>query len=259
MTVMRAVVAALILLAIPVAARAQQPIEEGEVEKWIAEQSQCGDNLDQIHIVKLDEVDLTHDGRQQAIVVAMSCNTGTAGPDVQSVLSRGSDGKLIELDVPTVDRKVQDETLFGPGSADLDAQDDLLVMRYTDSTGRENPLVIKYKWNGKGFEIVAIEKSRPFPTSYDCVKADKDTDRAICYVKSLADLDLQLDALYKKVISTLLLPKKNALRAEQRKWLRVRNAECPVSDKQFVDCLEGHYQRRIAELQKTLPLTKAPQ
>ncbi len=253
MTGIRQIGALLILLIVAfVAALAQQRIEESEVEKWIAEQSGCGDNMDQIHIIKLDAVDFTHDGRSQAIVVAMSCNTGTAGPDVQSVLSRGTDGKLIELNVPTVDTKILEANLFGPGSADLDAQDDLLVLRYTDSTGRENPLVVKYKWSGKHFEVSAMEESKAFPTSYDCAKADENTDRAICHVKSLADLDLQLGMLYKNLSSNLDVSSKAVLRARQRKWVAARNAACPVNNKWFVDCLESRYRERMTDLEKAL-------
>lgn len=259
MTAMHALVAAMILTAIPVSANAQPPIEEGEVEKWIAKQNDCGDDLDQIHIIKLDEVDFTHDGRPQAIVVAMSCETGTAGPDVHAVVARNSKEELVELPFPRVDPKILDEVLFGPGNATLDVDHDLLVVTHTDSTGRENPLVVKYKWNGKQFEIAAIEKSKPFLTSYDCAKADEDTDRAICYVKSLADLDLQLDAVYKKVLHGLPVPKRNALRTEQRKWLAARNAGCPINDKRFVDCLEDHYRKRLAELTRRLSATKVPQ
>lgn len=258
MSAMPSIIATLMLASISlVATHAQQPIQEVEVEKWVAEQNECGDDLDQIHIIKLDAVDFTHDGRPQVIVVAMSCNTGTAGPDVQSVLSRGSDGKLIELNVPVVDSKVLDETLFGPGSADLDAEGDLLELRYTDSTGRKNPLVVKYKWNGKGFEIARVEKSKPFATSYHCSKAKQNTDRAICNVKALANLDLRLSVLYKNLVAALPAPDKSALRAEQRKWLAVRDAACPANDKWFVDCLQNRYRERMAELQKALSATKA--
>ena len=246
----------ILLIVTSVEALAQEPIEEGEVEKWIAEKSECGDNVDQIHIIKLEAVEFTHDGRSQAIVVAMSCITGTAGPDVQTVLSRGANGTLIELNMSTVDTKILEANLFGPGSADLYAQGDLLVLKYTDSTGRENPLLVKYKWSGKQFEIAAVEKSKPFPTSYDCAKADENIERAICHVKSLADLDLQLGMLYKKLLGNLDPGGKTALRAEQRKWLAARNAACPVSDKWFVDCLESRYRKRMTELQKALSPTE---
>ena len=259
MPLVRLVAALLALAVAPLAlVRAHEPIVEDEVQKWIAEQTQCED-LDQIHIVKLDEVDFTHNGRAQAIVVAMSCNTGTAGPDIHSVLSRDSEGKLIELEIPPVnERTIEDAPLFGPGNLDLVADNGVLEARYTDSTGRDNPFIIKYKWNGRQFEQVATVKSKPFATSYDCEKATADIDRAVCYVKSLADLARQMSSVYGKLLAGLPAPEKNSLREKQREWLTARNAECPVSDKHFVDCLEAKYQERVAELRQTRS-TRKPQ
>lgn len=252
--------ALLVLVALPLApGLEQQSIREDEVEKWIAEQYQCS-NPDQVHIIKLEAVDFAHDGGPQAIVIAMSCAAGTAGPDVQLVLSRGSDGKLIELGPPPVDEKtIAAAPLFGPGNANLGVENGLLLLKYTDATGRNNPFVIKYRWNGKQFEQAGIEASKPFPTSYDCGQADEDVERAICYVKSLADLDLEMDSAYKEVRSNLPASKKTSLRDRQRKWLGARDAECPISDKWFVDCLESHYRQRIGELREMKLSAKTPQ
>jgi uncharacterized protein YecT (DUF1311 family) len=231
-----------------VGAQQQQPIRENEVEKWIAEQNDCGQNLDAIRILKLEAADFTHNGRAQAIVIAMSCNAGTAGPDVQSVLERAEDGKLSELKMMPVGRNLLEKTLFGPGSADLEEESNQLALRYTDSTDREYPLVIRYKWDGQQFAIAAVEKSEMFETSYNCAKTDEPIELAICYVKTLAELDRKLGALYRKRLDQAPAASKSIVREQQRKWIVARNDSCSLNDKWLVECLEKRYRQRLFEL-----------
>ncbi len=56
--------------------------------------------------------DCQGDGTQQAIVVAMSSDGGTGGPDIHSIISRDSEGELEELQIAEVGPKTYD-TLFG--------------------------------------------------------------------------------------------------------------------------------------------------
>lgn len=62
--------------------------------------------------------------------------------------------------------------------------------------------------------IVSIKKSGVFKTSYDCAKADSEAENAICQVKELADLDVQLGSIYKSVVATLSVADRDALMTE---------------------------------------------
>jgi len=196
----------------------------------------------------LDYFDFTGDGNEEAIVVAASCMSGTGGPDIQSIISRDSSGQLMELEIPDAAPEAYD-SLFGNRNYDLTVQDSLLVATFEDDRDRPTPLIIKYKWNGKRFSIASITKTGVFPTSYDCAKAETEVERAICYVKELANLDLQLSATYKSLLSELPTAKRDALKSEQRAWLVSRDRQCEPY-KGWVGCLRDSYQERINELRK---------
>jgi uncharacterized protein YecT (DUF1311 family) len=89
----------------------------------------------------------------------------------------------------------------------------------------------------------------PFPTSYDCNKAEKEIDRAICHSPSVAALDLELGRIYRQQLKQLSPDKKPNLQQEQRDWIANRDKECVIY-KWWVECLTGVYQKRIAELKK---------
>jgi uncharacterized protein YecT (DUF1311 family) len=241
--------AILLCLWFPQSARAQEskPIEKEEIAKWINRLNECPDDPP-LYFYRLDYFDFKGDGTKQAIVVASTCMTGTAGPDIHSVFSRNSDGELIELKVPDADRKTYDN-LFGNRNYDLSVEDGLLVATFGDDSDRDTPLAIKYKWNGKEFAIASIQKTGVFPTSYDCTKATGEVERAICHVSTLANLDVQLNALYKTLQSKLNLPDREVLRQEQRQWVVTRDKQC-APYKGWVSCLTDYYQKRIDELKK---------
>jgi uncharacterized protein YecT (DUF1311 family) len=241
--------AILLCLSLVQSARAQKskPIEKQEIAKWINELNECPDDPP-LYFYRLDYFDFKGDDTKQAIVVASTCMTGTAGPDIHSVFARDSDGELAELKIPEADPKTYDN-LFGNRNYDLSAEDGLLVATFGDDSDRDTPLTIKYKWNGKEFAIASIEKTGVFPTSYDCAKATGEVERAICHVGTLADLDVQLNALYKTLQSGLNLPDRQALRQEQRQWIVTRDKQC-APYKGWVSCLTEYYQKRIAELKK---------
>jgi uncharacterized protein YecT (DUF1311 family) len=89
----------------------------------------------------------------------------------------------------------------------------------------------------------------PFPTSYDCAKARKELDRAICYSPSVATLDVQLGQAYQTALQQLPPDKKHERQAQQREWLARREKECTIY-KWWVDCLKALYTKRIAELKQ---------
>ncbi len=230
-------------------ARAQnaKPIEKQEVADWLNRKYDCLPEPP-VHFWRFEYFDFTGDGSEQAIVVASTCETGTAGPDIHSVLARDSDGELEELKIDEPVPKTYDN-MFGNRNYDLSVEKDLLVATFTDDGDRATPLIIKYKWNGEEFAVASIQKTGVFPTSYDCTKTLTEVENAICHVKTLATLDVELNGLYKLRLAKLTGPGRDALREEQRQWLAARDKSCAIY-KGWVSCLSDYYQKRIDELKK---------
>jgi len=232
---------------VPLQAQKAKPITEEELRPWINEQFGCEPN-DKPYFWKLDYYDFKGDGNEEAIVVASSCATGTAGPDVHSVVGRDASGALTELKLPEVDKSAYD-SMFGNRNSDLTVNDGLLVETFADDVQRESPLIIRYKWNGNEFAVASIQKTGVYKTSFDCAKAANETEQAICHTKELAGLDVQLGDIYKSVFTRSSTSERVALRSEQREWLAGRNKECLIY-KSWVGCLRELYQKRIEELSK---------
>ncbi|HZR64666.1 MAG TPA: lysozyme inhibitor LprI family protein [Terriglobales bacterium] len=239
----------LILPSLSIAQRERQIAKE-EVGAWLNQKSDCpADPLP--YFWRFDSFDFKGDGNREVIVVASTCMTGTAGPDIHSVIARDREGSLVEWKIAEADRSTYDN-LFGNRNYDLAVKDGTLVATFEDDPDRGTaPLVIKYKRNGDAFEISSITKTGVFPTSYDCAKAVVEVERAICHVRSLASLDRQLSTLYKSVWSGLSIGQQEKLKSEQRDWLRRRDRECEPY-KGWISCIAGMYQNRIAELSKRI-------
>jgi uncharacterized protein YecT (DUF1311 family) len=94
-----------------------------------------------------------------------------------------------------------------------------------------------------------VQQTGPFKTSYDCTKAAKEIEQAICYSPSVAALDLELSALYRDNLERLPPDRKTALQEEQRAWLAQREKTCTIY-KWWVECLTELYTKRIAELRQ---------
>ncbi len=244
-------------------AQAPEPakkITEAEIKTFInsaAGVDEC-ESLDQIYINHLEYYDFIGDGRQEAVVVASTCMTGTAGPDIHAVYKRGADGKLEELpflnakgDPPFSISNEGDEKIpvFGNPNYSLTVENGKLVVRWGDTSDREEPVVIWYKWDGAKFALDHKKVQGPFQTSYDCAKATKELDRAICYSPNAAALDIQLAEVYKAVLQKLPPEKKRELQTQQREWLALRVKACVVY-KWWVECLQDAYTKRIAELKQ---------
>ncbi len=238
-------------------------IMEDEIKSFIngpSDEAEC-EGLGQIHLSHLEYYDFLGDGEQESVVVASTCMTGTAGPDIHAVYKRGADGKLVELpfvnkrgdpaltDEMSSARKEERTPVFGNANYGLSVEDGKLVVRWGDSSDRENPVVIWYKWNGTKFVVDHKKVEGPFATSYDCAKATKEMDRAICYSPSVAALDVQLGQVYHAALQRLPVEKKQELQKEQREWLARREKECSIY-KWWVDCLKDLYTERIAELKR---------
>lgn len=253
MTFTRSLAILLCLLCVPSAqAQKAKPIEKPEVSDWFNKKYDCPADRT-LYLYSFNKFDFQGAGTDQAIVVAMSCEGGTGGPDIHSVISRNSDGDLEELTIPDADSKTYDN-LFGNRNYKLAAENGLLVATFSDDSSRDNtPLIIKYKWSGKQFVIAAIEKTGIYPTSYNCrANTLTEVENAICHVDSLAALDVQLNTLYKSLLAKLTRPEQQALRNQQRQWLASRDKTCSIY-KGWIDCLSNYYQKRIAELEKLSP------
>jgi len=156
----------------------------------------------------------------------------------------------VEWEIADADPSTYD-SLFGNRNYDLAVGNGTLVATFEDDFDRETPLIIKYKCNGERFEISSIQRTGIFPTSYDCAKAASELERAICHVRSLADLDVQLNATYRSLASDLASGEREKLKLEQQNWLIKRDRECALY-KGWVRCIAGMYEDRMAALKKRL-------
>jgi uncharacterized protein YecT (DUF1311 family) len=237
--------------------KSAQKITEAELKNAINSRSdveEC-ESADQIYIDHLEYHDFIGDGQEEAVVIASTCMTGTAGPDIHAVYKRDADGKVVELPFRHAEGDPFFNTggwkipVFGNANYGLAVENGELVARWRDSSDREAPLVVWYKWDGTKFVMDHMKVDGPFPTSYDCAKATKELDRAICYSPSVAALDVQLGQTYRAVLKRLPADKKSELQRQQREWLAQREKECTIY-KWWVDCLKDLYTKRIAELKQ---------
>ncbi|HTT33150.1 MAG TPA: lysozyme inhibitor LprI family protein [Methylomirabilota bacterium] len=249
------------LLLLPLFA-AQEPahkpsdkIDKDELSAYLAKQAGCeGEEVEPVYFWSVEQFDFLGRGYDQAVVVASTCMTGTAGPDVHSVFTRDEKGELKELKIQEVN--LEHRVLFGNANSTFRIEDGLLVDVYHDTSDRDEPLVIKYKWDPakEQFTAISVIAAKPYKTSYDCDKAEKaqdETAQAICYVETLADLDVELAETYKAYLQGLAADSRKAAIEEQRNWIAQRNKDCVIY-KWWVGCLEEKYKARIAELKKRI-------
>ena len=180
-----------------------------------------------LDINHLEYFDFTGDGQDDAVVLASTCATGTAGPDVHVVLARQPDGSLADLKVPDPSEK-QQAALFGRVFYEFSVKDGLLVETYHDESGRPNPLVIKYQWSkqDKEFQTADVKVAPRYKASFDCDKATTTVENAICYSSTVASLDLAVNQSYKTWLDNLNGADSDILTKEQKDWLRKRNLIC---------------------------------
>ena len=252
MKLSRSFAALFLLFVIPCThAQKSKPIEKDEIADWFYKKFDCPAKPP-MYFYSFEHFDFKHDGTEQAIVVAMTCDGGTGGPDIHSVISRDSDGELEEMKIAEVDPKTYDN-MFGNRNYDLVVENGLLVANFEDDPDRSKiPLIVRYKWNGKEFAVDSIHKTGVFPTSYDCKKSLNEVENAICHVEELAALDVQLGAAYTALLAHLSPADREALKAEQRAWLVNRDKQC-APYKGWIGCLTDLYEKRIGELKKRIP------
>jgi len=105
-------------------------IGKEELAPWLNQKRDCPTESP-LYFYRFDFFDFKGDGDKEAIVVASSCMTGTAGADIHSVISRDSSGQLTELEIPDAAPETYD-SLFGNQNYDLTVPDGLLVATFGD-------------------------------------------------------------------------------------------------------------------------------
>ncbi len=223
-------------------------ITQAMIAEYLAQHYDC--KPDEIRFNTLQDFNFTGHEYKDVIVVASTCQSGTGGPDVHSVFSWVDEGKLGELDFEDVNSR-RYQVLFGNRNYDLSPNKDdrELIETFYDTSGRDRPLILMFQWDGKQnkFLLNSVQSAPMYNTSYDCTKAQKEVDRAICYVNSLAKLDLELNAAYLSAARKLAPDERKALVRQQREWLAKRDRDCVIY-KGWVECLTYSYTARIAEL-----------
>lgn len=81
--------------------------------------------------------------------------------------------------------------------------------------------------------------------SFDCAKAGTQIELAICADSNLAQMDKGMALMYKQALSAA--SDKEALRAEQRQWLKQMNEQCAKAV-DLNQCILVHYANRTQEL-----------
>jgi uncharacterized protein YecT (DUF1311 family) len=219
-------------------------ISEDEIQKHFGKSTDC----EPVDINSLEYFDFAGDGNVDAVVVASTCATGTAGPDVHAVVRRRPDGSLAELKVPEPTEK-QQAVLFGRVFYTLNVRDGILVETYHDESRRTDPLVIKCRWNSHDneFQIIEAKIAPRYKTSFDCDKAKTAVENAICYSSTAASLDLALDQTYNAWLDSLNDADSDILMKEQKDWLNKRNLICG-DDRSVFECVETLDRARLLEL-----------
>jgi uncharacterized protein YecT (DUF1311 family) len=222
-------------------------IDDAAAKGFIIERFGCEGEEHALAIYTIEHVDLTRDGRDNLLVVASTCMTGTAGPDVHDVLSRDDDGDLVSLPIQRAQMPSR-RMLFGNPNSFEHVEGGELVSVYNDTSGRKAPLVIRYRWNGKEFRQTGMVSAKPFPTSFNCERANEEVEQAICANEKVAQLDRELNMVYLRRLRSASADHQQKLRNEQRTWIRSRNQECGNIYKGWVECLTDMYAKRIGQL-----------
>lgn len=81
--------------------------------------------------------------------------------------------------------------------------------------------------------------------SFDCTKARRADERAICNNRELNDLDVEMATWLEVTTSLVMMGQRGSIRDDQREWLAKRG-RCGAS----VPCLRQSYRGRILQLRR---------
>lgn len=88
--------------------------------------------------------------------------------------------------------------------------------------------------------------------SFDCAKATTPQEKAICASPALSGADDRMAAAYRKALADIPMEMREAIRADQRSWLRSRSLLCSSRAKDLSACLLTYENARAEDLQKTI-------
>ena len=211
-----------------------------------------------VSIISLLYFDLNKDGKDEAIITAQTCMMGNGGPDIHGVYYLDASNNIGEYNI---DYKPKKHTkiigiplhLIGNRNYILKIQDSMLCAEYWDGSGRKPPLLQYFKFDNGKFILEKEVYGKTFPTSFDCNKARSDREIVTCSCDSIAEMDIELNSLYRKLISILNPDKKNKLKKEQKQWLENFDK---VNAYRWLDEFSERYKARIAELKNILATVK---
>jgi uncharacterized protein len=89
--------------------------------------------------------------------------------------------------------------------------------------------------------------------SFDCKKAATPVEKTICQNGFIGFRDGALGKLYAGLVDALTDRARQALRRDQRAWLKARNRACgKVGDNARADCLDALYDKRLRRLDRQM-------
>lgn len=203
-----------------------------------------------ILIDTLEYRDFDKDGSDEAVVRAFSCHTHTAGADVHEVYRASTKGRLEPIDFhdagPGVKRSGPGLPLVGNLNFTFAFSGQRLCRRFSDSSGRPDPLVECYVYKADAFHLVEVTTSPVFATSFDCSGAKSDYHVTVCGNERLAALDRELDGLQRARMASAGTAERQRLAEDHESW-RALGDGLPLAG--FDDVIEQAYRERIATLQ----------
>lgn len=216
---------------------------------------ECYDLGRPINSISLVYHDFDGDGRQEALVTASSCLTGTAGPDIHSVFAMNTDGSIRELklnkNIDGVNISGIPLPLIGNRNWVMFVKSNLLCNQFYDGLlggERESPLVECYDFENGEFNITSITYAPIFQTSFDCRLAKTDREIATCRDEQLAQMDRELGREYVTLLASLPEGEKAALIDDQKRWLK--KIDSWAAYKWCCEELVGKYQKRIQAVRR---------
>lgn len=89
---------------------------------------------------------------------------------------------------------------------------------------------------------------------FDCAKARSAVEKTICRKPQLAALDRSLSDMFRVRLAGLIDADRAKVLADQRSWLKLRDATCAGDDAAMAECLGVAYLRRMGELGESGPV-----
>ena len=91
---------------------------------------------------------------------------------------------------------------------------------------------------------LAGSSSATWAASFDCLKAETSTEKAICEHRVLNDADVKLVHTYDVIRRLVPMGTRSVIQRDQVKWLQLRD-QCHAN----LDCLQNVYQMRQQKLE----------